>query len=164
MDNENLIEYDLTMHGIHKMYCSLFEKFGWMILLKHKGDKIKSKIYLKCVKNLTKNIIRKEKSVSNKDKKKDCEIMEKNLEYLIKHAEKDFKLKNNITHHFPKNNKNMVEYDTTMHGLHKWYDSVFQKLGWMIIVNEHKDSKRIEEYYSCILKLYKSIDLKHAEL
>lgn len=163
MEMENMIDYDLTMHGIYKMYCNLFQKFGWMILLKSKSNKnniIYLNTYIKCLKNLHKNIDKKEKSIKNdKDKKDDCKIMIKNLEVLIKHAEKDFKMKE-MPHNLPNNNKNMTEYDSTMYGLHKWFESVFEKLGWMVIACEYKDKERLKEYYTCILKLYKSIDLK----
>lgn len=160
----NMVEYDLTMHCIYKMYCNLFQKFGWIILSKSKNDKENPKFYLKALKQFKKNIIRKSNTFSNKDNLHDCKIMLHNIEALIKHAEKDFKNSNKkISLSLNNNLKNIVEYDVTMCGIHKWYDGMIEKLGWMIVAEKNKDEQTIEEYLNTLLKLYKSILLKHRE-
>lgn len=166
-DSNKEIEYDITMYGLYNMYVSLFEKLGWMVLAKFYKDNQTPRSYISKLKILKRNIEKKSKELkSNKDKIDDCNIMKKNIDLLIKHAEKDFENLNetvkinNINN--IKNNKlkNLPEYDVTMFGIHKWYKAMFEKLGWMIIAHSHKDNEKIQFYLSSLLKLYKVIQKK----
>ena len=89
MKFEHTIEY--TYPGIVKWYHAMFEKLGWMILAKEYGmdDKIVS--YKKSIQRLKDGIITKQKDMEDHDKLKDLEIMLKNVNILMKHANKDFK-------------------------------------------------------------------------
>ena len=158
------MDYDVTIHSIYKMYTLLFEKLGWMILADNRKDKDRTKIYTKSITQLLFLIEKKEKMIKNKDDQTDLKILSKNLLILKKHAIEDFKnnKKNMDKINFKTNlnNKNVYEYDVTIHGLYKWYQSMFEKLGWMVLAHDKKDVKKIEEYYRTLLKLYKSLELK----
>jgi hypothetical protein len=60
----------------------------------------------------------------------------------------------------------------TMHGLNKWYVSMFEKLGWMVLaknlgnmeykINAYKESlNRIEEKIECKIDTIKEMDRKN---
>ena len=161
------LDYDITIHGIYKMYTLLFEKLGWMILAQSRKEKDRIKIYTKSIKQLLNLIEKKKELIKNKDDKSDLSILYNNLFLLKKHSEKDFKNNkiNNDKINFMTNlNKNICEYDVTMHGLYKWYQYMFEKLGWLVLAHDKGDKKRIEEYYKTLLKLYKSLELKKQNL
>lgn len=160
MEDENhhdIPEYDLTMHSIYRMYCYLFQKLGWMILSKNKDNSESLEFYIRKIKQLKKNIENREKMIKNDiEKKDDCKTMIKNLDLLLKHSMKDLK-ENKVKLDIKKIDASVIEYDTTMYGIYKWYDSMFEKLGWMVIAENKKDSEKIHTYYNCILKLYKAL-------
>ena len=55
-------------------------------------------------------------------------------------------------------------HDTTYHGLHFWYKSVFEKLGWMVLAQEAKEKNHIKCYIENIEVLLKHINAKIAYL
>ena len=85
------LDYDITIHGIYKMYTLLFEKLGWMILAQSRKEKDRTKLYTKRIKQLLYLIDKKKELIKNKDDKTDLSILTKNLSLLKTHAEKDFK-------------------------------------------------------------------------
>ena len=160
-------EYEVTMHSISIMYVKLFEKLGWMIIANSNKDKEKTKMYLHTLKQVKKIIDNKHKSMKDNDKKDDLSIMSDNLSILIKHADNDFKNKksSNIDKKHPSIKlDNVFEYDTTFHGISKWYSQMFKKIGWIVLSDKKGNSERVNNYMHTLLKLYKSIELKHKKI
>ena len=81
---------DYTYPGLVKWYHAMFEKLGWMILAKEYGMTDKITTYKNSLQRLKEGILKKNKGMENHDKTKDLEIMLKNVNMLIKHANKDF--------------------------------------------------------------------------
>ena len=156
-------EIDMTQHGISKLYCSLFEGLGWVILMMMKGNSSHSKSYLKDINKFIIVINKKIGSVSDKDKLHDLNVMLNNLELLSNHVQKDIKLDKNINYNLKnvKSNNNSIEYDTTLCGLNKWYESAFSKLGWIILAHNQNNSKRVSQYIHMLHNLHKSIITRH---
>ncbi len=80
-----------TMLGLDQWYVSMFEKLGWMVLAKSKGnmnDKIIS--YKKSLFRLEEKIKCKINTTYDVDKQIDLRIMLKNVQVLIDHVHKDF--------------------------------------------------------------------------
>ena len=79
-----------TSHGLKQWYQSMFEKFGWIILAQSKGymkDKIHS--YKEGLLRLQDKLECKIDDIQDPDRKKDLEIMHKNLQVLIEHVKRD---------------------------------------------------------------------------
>ena len=152
----------MTQYDISKLYCSLFEKLGCVILMMMKGNNEKPIHYLKRIKFLIKSIKHKMRDVTNDDRHHDLDIMLRNLDILSEHVQKDINHKKNIVNRTIKNNNNNgIEYDSTLCGLHKWYESAFAKLGWMLLAHNKDDSKRVSEYIRMLHSLHKSIISRH---
>lgn len=151
----------MTQYDISKLYCSLFEKLGCVILMMMKGNNEKPTHYLKRIKFLIKSIKHKMPDVTHHDRQHDLDIMLINLDILSKHVQKDINHKKNIVNKTIKNNNNAIEYDATLCGLHKWYESAFAKLGWMLLAHNKDDSKRVSEYIRMLHSLHKSIISRH---
>lgn len=95
--------YDTTFFGLNQWNKQIFENLGWMILAHKHNHNDSTDAYIVNIRNLGKAIDEKIQQTENKDKKKDLNIMKKNLDILLKHCLKDFK-KSNIKHQ-PKKNK-----------------------------------------------------------
>ena len=78
-----------TVHGVHHWYKHLFEHLGWMILAKEHGYHDKLFAYKNSVKRIIEAIDHRMPQLSDKDTKKDFEIMKDDLLVLKKHIEKD---------------------------------------------------------------------------
>jgi hypothetical protein len=83
-------EHMATFDGLQEWYHSMFETLGWMVLAKHYGYNDKVYTYKNSLMRLKGSIERRLPTISCKEKRKDLEIMHKNLLVLIDHAKKDF--------------------------------------------------------------------------
>ena len=54
-------------------------------------------------------------------------------------------------------------YANTFHGLHKWYEAKFEKLGWMVLAKEKGYDYKLEAYKLSLDDLLKSIEHVMAE-
>lgn len=50
--------------------------------------------------------------------------------------------------------------DTTYKGLHKWYVSLFEKLGWMILAKDRGMTDKISVYVNSIYRIHMAIQQK----
>ena len=88
MKFSHIVEY--TYPGLVKWYHTVFEKLGWMLLAKDHGFDDKIAVYKKSIQRLKEGILKKHKEMEDPDKRRDLEIMLRNVEILIKHANHDF--------------------------------------------------------------------------
>jgi predicted ATP-binding protein involved in virulence len=62
--------------------------------------------------------------------------------------------------HKNKTIKQVECFDSTMHGIHHWYRSVFERLGWMILAKHRGISDKIQSYKKTIERLKCTIEEK----
>lgn len=60
--------------------------------------------------------------------------------------------------------KKSVPCQHTIHGLHEWYEAMFEKLGWMILANRNGWVDKIMTYKNSVDRLEKAIEYKHAHV
>jgi len=83
-------ENPATIHGFQKWYTAMFEKLGWMVLAKSKGDMNDRIIsYKRSLQRLENKLECKINAVKDNDRKMDLEIMLQNTKVLLAHAYKD---------------------------------------------------------------------------
>ena len=78
---KKLCNYQLTNKSLHEWYTDVFEKFGWMMLAKSKGDQIIS--YNHTINKLIHQIECKINAVSDSDIKDDLAIMRDNCQWIL---------------------------------------------------------------------------------
>ena len=83
---------DATMNGLHNWYKEMFEKLGWMVLAHSRGMTDKIQTYLNSLQRLHTALEQKIAKMHDADNKEDLIIMLKNVEELISHSQKDFKM------------------------------------------------------------------------
>ena len=83
---------DATMHGLYNWYKEMFEKLGWMVLAQSRGMTDKIQTYLNSLQRLHMALEQKITKIHDADKKEDLTIMLKNVEELLSHSQKDFKM------------------------------------------------------------------------
>ena len=54
----------------------------------------------------------------------------------------------------------MHSHDCTFYGLHKWHDSMFEKLGWMAKAHKHNNKLKIDSYMEGIKHLMQCLSQK----
>ena len=54
-----------------------------------------------------------------------------------------------------------VPHEHTAHGLHEWYVSMFEKLGWMILANRNGWNDKVTTYKNSVHRLEEAIIFKH---
>jgi hypothetical protein len=86
MENKNLVyndQCDVTFQDLLGWYEAVFEKYGWILLMSKKNkDSTKIREYLNGVKKLYDKLCCYKHQTINIDKKRDIQVMKKNL-YLI---------------------------------------------------------------------------------
>ena len=83
---------DATMHGLYQWYKEMFEKLGWMVLAQSRGMTDKIQTYLNSLQRLHMALEQKIYKIHDADKKEDLTIMLKNVEELLSHSQKDFRM------------------------------------------------------------------------
>lgn len=86
-DGMMLPKYAGTMKGVHGWYCSMYEKLGWMILAKAKGNDYKVDAYKQSVENLIKTIKHLMSEYKDHNRKHDLKVILMYSEFLQKYAE-----------------------------------------------------------------------------
>jgi len=82
---------EVTLPGLTQWYKSMFEQLGWMVLAKKHGVSEKIVAYKKSLDRLCDALCDRIDRVHDEDNRDDLILMQKNVEYLIKHVKKDFK-------------------------------------------------------------------------
>lgn len=52
------------------------------------------------------------------------------------------------------------EHETTFHGIQKWFEYVFEKLGWMILAKRNGYDDKIASYKNSVKRLHTAIESK----
>jgi len=79
-----------TFYGLQEWYKNKFEKLGWIILDKEKGNDDKIMEYIQSVNRLEKAIENKLKHTKDNDKKDDLKNMLKDVNVLKSHLHRHF--------------------------------------------------------------------------
>jgi hypothetical protein len=53
------------------------------------------------------------------------------------------------------------QYPKTMHGLHEWYEEMFERLGWIVLGNEHNMKDKVTHYKKSLMRLREKLECKH---
>ena len=48
----------------------------------------------------------------------------------------------------------------TFHGLHNWHNAMFEKLGWMVLANEHGYNEKVSSYKTGLNRLAEKLQCK----
>ena len=89
---------DVTLHGLEKWTCYLYENLGWMTLA-NETNKDKVSAYLISIKKLTLSIDKRLNTITNEDAKVDLETLKRKIIHLNNISKKLFdltKIKKNI--------------------------------------------------------------------
>jgi len=83
---------ETTFKGLNKWYKGMFEKLGWMVLAKEYGMTDKVKVYVNSLYRIHMAIDQKMKKTEDHDRMEDLRVMKKNVQILLTHVQKDFKM------------------------------------------------------------------------
>ena len=83
---------EITLHGVFGWYHHMIEKWGWIVICAENGNKHKLLYYVKSLNKLKQAIDAKKGEDLPGFKKNDLGIMSKNVDTLLKHIERDFKI------------------------------------------------------------------------
>jgi len=81
-----LPRYESSLYGIRNWYKNMFERFGWVLLAKAKGNTYKVRTYKRDINELLKTIKHTIPSYEEKNRKHDLYIILKHVQVLKKHA------------------------------------------------------------------------------
>jgi hypothetical protein len=82
---------EATLSGLTQWYKSSFEHLGWMLLAKQQGNRETIVAYKKSLDRLCDALCDRIDRIHDEDDREDLILMQKNVEFLIKHVKKDFK-------------------------------------------------------------------------
>lgn len=74
--------FNCTFHGLHDWSTHMFEKLGWMVLASRNGRKDSIRSYIRSLKHLQGEILKKHKETVDEDRRKDLEELYSNIAYL----------------------------------------------------------------------------------
>lgn len=80
--------YAMTQHGLNEWHKDMFEKLGWMVLLKAKGFNYKIPMYKKGIEHLIKAIKHVRSEYEDHNRKHDLNVLLMNAEVLHDFATK----------------------------------------------------------------------------
>lgn len=84
MTNEFYETCDVTYDGLQKWYESVFEKYGWILLMSKKyPDSLKIQSYLEGINRLYHRLCCYKNQTLDLNKKKDLSVMKKNLKIIF---------------------------------------------------------------------------------
>lgn len=81
---------DITLNGLEKWSCHMYEQLGWMTLANETGGEDKVSSYLISIKKLKNSIESRLKIITSEDAKLDLENLLSNIKHLIKISSKIF--------------------------------------------------------------------------
>ena len=155
--NKNM--HQCTMHGLQHWFEAKFEKLGWMAVAKEHGNTLKVRSYLQSVSHLKECIKDKIGTVHDLDRKDDLKIMLDHTETLSTAAHK--LLDSELPECSKRNKHTMTDaQEATFYGLHKWEMKIFERLGWMVLAKNERNSLKIKAYFQCIHTLKSSLHKK----
>jgi hypothetical protein len=65
-----------------------------------------------------------------------------------------------MRNHMHKHMKMHKSYETTFHGLFKWEEHMFEKLGWMVLAKSKGYNDKVKAYVNSVHRLKKHIEHK----
>jgi hypothetical protein len=60
-----------------------------------------------------------------------------------------------------KTRSNRIPHEYTYHGLHEWYVTMFEKLGWMLLAKRNGWNDKVMTYINSVQRLEEAILFKH---
>jgi hypothetical protein len=79
-----LHDCDVTFHALQKWYKSVFESYGWIVLMARKHpNSLKVLAFFEGAQRLYTKLCCYKRSTQNYDKKRDLAVMKRNLQILI---------------------------------------------------------------------------------
>lgn len=123
-----------TFKGFSEWYAHAFEKFGWMILAKHSNKHESIQCYIDMLSRFNNNLEANISSFTAEDKIRDLRIMQSHIQFLYKMAVKLMEYHWNFQIEEVYDTNPGKHHEVTFCALSKWYKSLFEKLGWALLL------------------------------
>ena len=127
-------EIRCTFKGFSEWYAHAFEKFGWMILAKHSNKHESIQCYVEMLLRFNNNLEANIGSFTTEDKIRDLRIIQSHIQFLYKMAIKLMEYQWNFQVEEVYDVKPGKHHEVTFCVLSKWYKSLFEKLGWALLL------------------------------